>query len=206
MAKNLLNDADVNTLLDQQGRRRVPGIVDPGVPDLGPAEDGLPGAPVLGAFDRAAAAVANTQIMIRPPVTRLQPLCGLLLAMLPEQLQQRGRALERELALPFALPKDEATANSIGALIGVPSAVRWTWALVTDVALSRAARFASRKVPMLLTVWLAGLPVPLLTTCMRISTSMPPLNALNLEPRSYNTGFQVHIRPAESKGLTLTDS
>jgi hypothetical protein len=52
MAKNFLNDADVNALLDQQRRRCVPGIVDSGIPHLRLLEDGLPDPPVLGALDR----------------------------------------------------------------------------------------------------------------------------------------------------------
>ena len=33
VAKYLLDNADMNTLRDQQSRRGVPGIVDPGVPN-----------------------------------------------------------------------------------------------------------------------------------------------------------------------------
>jgi hypothetical protein len=33
---------------------------------------------------------------------------------------------------------------------------------------------------------------------------VPPGDALNLKPRPYHTGLQVHIRPAETKGFTLT--
>jgi hypothetical protein len=55
MAKNLLHDADVHALFDKQSGSGVPGIVDPGVADLRLGEDGFPGPPVLGAFDRAAA-------------------------------------------------------------------------------------------------------------------------------------------------------
>jgi hypothetical protein len=42
------------------------------------------------------------QIVIRPGVSRSQPLGSLSLAVLPEQFQDRGRAREDELAL--ALP------------------------------------------------------------------------------------------------------
>ena len=38
---------------------------------------------------------------------------------------------------------------------------------------------------------------------MWIIAAMPPGEALNLKPRSDHTGFQVHIRPAETKGFSL---
>jgi hypothetical protein len=101
MAKNLLHDADVYALFDQQSRSGVTGIVDPGVADLRLGEDGLPGPPVLGAFDRAAALGGEDQVMVCPQAACPQPLRGLPLAVLLQQLQERGRALERE--LDFAL-------------------------------------------------------------------------------------------------------
>ena len=79
MAQDLLNDSDMNALLDQQRRRRVPGIVDPSVADLRLSEEGLPGPPVLGALDRAAMTGGEHQVMIRPCAPRPKPLSGLLL-------------------------------------------------------------------------------------------------------------------------------
>jgi hypothetical protein len=55
MAKNLLHNADVHALLDQQARGCIPGIVDTGVADVGLSEDGLPGPPVVGPCDRPTA-------------------------------------------------------------------------------------------------------------------------------------------------------
>ncbi len=44
----------------------------------------------------------------------------------------------------------------------------------------------------------------LLAARMRSVTAVPPGDALNLEPCPDHTGLQVHIRPAEAKGFTLT--
>ncbi|MDA0631878.1 hypothetical protein OUY22_00490 [Nonomuraea sp. MCN248] len=44
MTENLLYDTDVHTLLDEERRGGVPGVVDPDVPDAGLLEDGLPAA------------------------------------------------------------------------------------------------------------------------------------------------------------------
>ena len=73
MAKNLLHDADMHALFDQQSRCGVPGIVDPGVADLRLGEDGLPGPPVLGAFDRAAALGGENQIALAVPLAKSEP-------------------------------------------------------------------------------------------------------------------------------------
>jgi len=50
---------------------------------------------------------------------------------------------------------------------------------------------------------LAGRAVPLFAARMWIIAAMPPGEALNLKPCSDHTGFQVHIRPAETKGFSL---
>lgn len=54
VAEHLLYDTDVHTLLDEEGRRDIPGVVDPDVPDAGLLDDGLPDLPVLGTFDGGA--------------------------------------------------------------------------------------------------------------------------------------------------------
>jgi hypothetical protein len=122
MTKNLLHDADVHTLFDQQSRSGVPRIMDPRVTDLRLGEDGLPGAPVLGTFDRAAAFGGEDQVTVCPRAACPQPLRGLPLAVLLQQLQERGRALESELALALALPEDDATSGAVRALTGVTGA------------------------------------------------------------------------------------
>jgi hypothetical protein len=91
------------------------------------------------------------------------------------------------------LPKNEATANTIRAFISMAHAVHRAWPLVTDVALPRAARLASGKVPMPFAVRLAGLPVPLSAAGARVGASVPPLHSLNLAPGPYDAGFQIHI-------------
>ena len=73
MTKNLLHDADVHTLFDQQSRSGVPRIMDPRVTDLRLGEDGLPGPPVLGAFDRAAALGGENQIALAVPLAKSEP-------------------------------------------------------------------------------------------------------------------------------------
>src|SRR5579859_1817701 len=101
----------------------MPSVVDSGVADLGLGQDGLPGPPVLGAFDRSPATSCEYQIMVRPRTARPQPLGGLPLAVLLQQLQERGRALESELALALALPEDDAALCTVRALVGVAGAV-----------------------------------------------------------------------------------
>lgn len=86
MAEHLLDDADMHTLLDQQSRGRVAGIMDPRVADLRLSEDGLPDPPVLGALDRPAATGSEYEIVVRPRAARPQPFRSLLLTVLPQQL------------------------------------------------------------------------------------------------------------------------
>lgn len=123
MAKHLLDDADMHARLDQESRGSVPGIVDPGVADLRLPKDGLPRPPVLSPFDRTATPGREHQVMVCPRAARPQPLRGLLLAMLPQQLQERGRTLKSEPALPLALPENDAAANTVRAFSSVTSAV-----------------------------------------------------------------------------------
>jgi hypothetical protein len=66
MAKNLLYDADVHALLDQQARGRMPGNVHSGVPDRCLSEDGLPGPPILGPRDQPTATGGEYQVIVRP--------------------------------------------------------------------------------------------------------------------------------------------
>ena len=87
MAKHLLDDTDMHTLLDQESRGRVPHIVDPDVPDLRLPEDGLPRPSVLSPFDRAAAPGREHQVMVLPRAARPQPLRSLLLAVLRQLVQ-----------------------------------------------------------------------------------------------------------------------
>jgi hypothetical protein len=70
VAKHLLHDADMYALFDQQSGRRVPGIVHPDVPDLSLAQDGLPGPPVLGPLDTAAARGGKHQLVVGPRAAR----------------------------------------------------------------------------------------------------------------------------------------
>lgn len=206
VAKHLLHDADVDALLDQQRGGGVPGVMDASVPDLSLAQDGLPRPPILGALDRAAAPGGEHQVVVGPRATRPQPLRGLPLAVLAQQLQERGWALEGELALALALPGDDAAANAVRAFGGMASAIRRAGALVTNVALLRTSRFAGRKVLVLLALRSAWPPVPLLTTCVRVVATVPPLDALNLEPGPDDASLQVHIRPAKTQGLALADT
>jgi hypothetical protein len=53
--------------------------------------------------------------VIGPRAARSQPVGGLLLAVLLQQLQERGRALESELAFPLALPEDDAAPDTVRA-------------------------------------------------------------------------------------------
>jgi hypothetical protein len=102
MAKNLLHDANVHSLFNQQSRSGVPGIVDSCIADLRLGEDGLPGPPVLGAFDRAAAPGGEDQVMVCPRAACPQPLRSLLLRC-SFNSSRSGRALESELAFALAV-------------------------------------------------------------------------------------------------------
>jgi len=115
------------------------------------------------------------------------------LAVLLEQLQDRGRALERELALALALPKDDAPINALRALVSVSNAIRRAGTLVADVALPRAVRFTGRTVPVLVAALLAGSPVPFFAADMRSVAAVPPGDVLNLKPCPYHAGLQVQI-------------
>src|SRR5262249_39926501 len=115
----------------------------------------------------------------------------------------RGRALQCELALAFALPKDDAATDALRASVSMSNAIRRARTLVARVPLPRTAGFTSRTVAMLPTTLLADSPVPLFAARMRIVTAVPPGDTLDLEPCPNHTGFQVHIRPAETKGFTL---
>jgi hypothetical protein len=53
MAQDLLDDADVDALLDEERGRCMPGVVEAAVPYTGLLEDGLPLSPVFGAAQRA---------------------------------------------------------------------------------------------------------------------------------------------------------
>ena len=152
-------DPNVHTLLDEQGGGGVPGVVNPGIPHLG-AKDGLQHPPVLGAFDRPAVAGSEHQVVVGPCAACPQPLLGLPLAVLAQQLQERGRALESQLALALALPEDQAAARPLRAFVGVPGAFRSAWSLDADVTLAGAAGRTGREVPVMLALRLAGPPVP----------------------------------------------
>jgi hypothetical protein len=53
---------------------------------------------------------------------------------------------------------------------------------------------------------LAWSPVPLFAARTRIVAAVAPLDPLNLKPGAYDTGVQVHIRPAEPESLVLADT
>jgi hypothetical protein len=106
--------------------------------------------------------------------------------------------LKRQLALALALPKDDASADALRALVRVSSAVRRARTPVANMTLPRATRVTSRKVPVLLAALLARSPMPSFATRMRIITAMLPADALNLEPCPYHTGLQVHLGPAQT--------
>jgi 8-oxo-dGTP pyrophosphatase MutT (NUDIX family) len=98
VTEDLLNHADVDTLRYQESRSRVPGVMNPGVPNVRLPEDGLPRSPVLGAFNGTARTCGEYQIVICPCASRLQPFRRLPFAVLFEEVQNRLRALKREVA------------------------------------------------------------------------------------------------------------
>jgi len=60
--------------------------------------------------------------MILPGVSCPQSLGRLSLAVLLEEFEDRGRTLERELALALALPKDDTSTQALRAFVGMSSA------------------------------------------------------------------------------------
>jgi hypothetical protein len=143
--------------------------------------------------------------VIFPGISCPQSLGRLSLAVLLEEFEDRG-ALECELALALALPKDDTSTQALRAFVGVSNAIRPTRTLVADVTLPRAVWFAGRKVPVLLAALLARSPVPLLAARVRVATAMSPGGALDLEPCPYYAGLQVHIRPAKTQCFALADA
>jgi hypothetical protein len=77
VAEDLLYDADVDALFDEQCRRGVAGVVDSRVSYTGLLEDGLPLLPVLCALERAAELRCEDQIMISPLIPSLEAFGGL---------------------------------------------------------------------------------------------------------------------------------
>jgi hypothetical protein len=108
----------------------MPGVMDPGIPNPGLPEDRFPGPPVLGTFDGTAMPRGEDQIVILPGVSCPQPLGRLSLAVLHEDFEDRGRALERELALALALAKDDTSTQALRAFVGMSNAIRPTRTLV----------------------------------------------------------------------------
>ena len=54
VAEDLLDDADVDALLQQERRGGVPGVVDPGFPDSSSGQQRVPVFPVVVGVDRRA--------------------------------------------------------------------------------------------------------------------------------------------------------
>ena len=79
----------------QQRRGGMPGIMDPGIPHPGMPEDRLPGPPVLGTVNRTTMPRGEDQIVVLPGVSRPQSLGCLPLAVLLEEFEDRGWALQR---------------------------------------------------------------------------------------------------------------
>jgi hypothetical protein len=73
VTEDLLDHADVDSLLDEKGRRGVPGVVDSGVSYAGLLEDGIPLLPVFRTLDRAAELRCEDQIVIRSLLSIPQP-------------------------------------------------------------------------------------------------------------------------------------
>lgn len=77
VTEDLLYDADVDALLDQEGRGGVAGVVDPDISYAGLSEDGLPLLPVLCTFDRSAEVRGEDKIVIGPLIPGHKPFGGL---------------------------------------------------------------------------------------------------------------------------------
>jgi hypothetical protein len=68
VAQDLLDDADVYALLDEERGRRMSGVMEAPVSDAALVEDGLPLSPVLGTADRPAVLLAEDQVVVLPVV------------------------------------------------------------------------------------------------------------------------------------------
>jgi hypothetical protein len=97
VAQDLLNDADVDALLDEERSGGMPGVVEASVSDSGLLEDGLPLSSVFGAADRAAVLLAEDQVVVLPSRRRPWPVRGAAPPGALEQRQEFLRALEGEL-------------------------------------------------------------------------------------------------------------
>jgi hypothetical protein len=196
-AQDLLDDADVDALLDEERRRRMPGVVETSVADAGLLEDFFPLAPVFGAADRTAVVLAEDQVVILPVVGH-GPFEELLLLVSSEQGQQLSGALEGELGLALALPERGASLPSLRAVPGVLGAACAAGLAWTAMRTCPAVVWAVLLVSVLLAVLRAERAVPLLAALVGVVAAVPPLRALDLEPRFDDAGLQVDVGPAES--------
>jgi len=80
VAEDLLDDADVGALLEQEGGCGVAGVVDPGYADVGFGEECPPVFPVVAGVGGRAAGGAEDQIPVFPGRSCGEALGGLLAA------------------------------------------------------------------------------------------------------------------------------
>jgi hypothetical protein len=88
--------------------------------------------PSSGGWPHGCSARLSSPWCGRAPAARPQPLRGLPLTMLPQQLQERGRALKGELALSLPLPGNDAAADTVPAFGRGAYAIRRAGTLVAD--------------------------------------------------------------------------
>ena len=98
--EDLLDHADANALVEQQGRCRVACIMNPGVAEAGRTDECTPVFPVVARVDRRADGRAEDEVPVLPGRPRGEAFRGLLSAMRSELVDERGRKRQNELALP----------------------------------------------------------------------------------------------------------
>jgi hypothetical protein len=123
-----------------------------------------------------------------------------------EDGQQFRRAVQGQLLAALALPKDQASAVTLRAPVGVADAVLGAGSFRACVAWTGASFPAVRRVAMSRTLLLAGLPVPRLAALVRVVAAVFPRPPLDLEPGLDLAGLQVDVRPAQPECLSLANA
>lgn len=186
MAEDLLYDADVHALFQEHGRRCVAGVMQPGVPDAGLIEDGLPFLPVFARIDRLTIPECEGQVEIRPLLPRAQPFAFLLCPVFLERDDEGLWKWNDPFPLSFGLHEVPATTYAIQALSCVSLAV-WTARL--------------RALPAVLLT--AVQTVVLRSAHVRVTAAVLEPAPLDLPVNPEETVVQIDVPPPESQRLAL---
>jgi hypothetical protein len=121
--EDLLYDPDADTLVEQQGRRRVAGIMDPGVAEAGRTDECTPVFPVVARVYRRAEGRAEDEVPVLPGRSGGEAFRGLLSAVRAELVDERGRKRQDE----FGLALTGFDSLSAGEMPATADALARTW-------------------------------------------------------------------------------